>query len=79
MKRKLVSRLRRLRLDADLTLQDASSRSGISISRLSLLERGLAEASYANCVGLAKAYRLPFVAVRAAADATAATFMTKGG
>jgi transcriptional regulator with XRE-family HTH domain len=53
------SRMRARRKEAGLTLSDLASRTGVSVSMLSMLERGLAGPSIGTLVAVASALRLP--------------------
>lgn len=53
------SRMRARRKEAGLTLSDLATRTGVSVSMLSMLERGLAGASIGTLVAVASALRLP--------------------
>lgn len=60
--------LRRMRTDRGLSLRQASQRSGLSVSFLSALERGLSGASVATLHRLTGAYRTTLVDLFAASD-----------
>jgi transcriptional regulator with XRE-family HTH domain len=53
--RRVGFQIRRLRNDRGLTLQDVADRTGVSVSMLSMLERGVAGASISTLVAVASA------------------------
>jgi transcriptional regulator with XRE-family HTH domain len=55
MIRRVGFQIRRLRTDRGLTLQDVADRTGVSVSMLSMLERGVAGASISTLVAVASA------------------------
>jgi len=55
MIRRVGFQIRRLRTDRGLTLQDVAGRTGVSVSMLSMLERGVAGASINTLVAVASA------------------------
>jgi transcriptional regulator with XRE-family HTH domain len=55
MIRRVGFQIRRLRNDRGLTLQDVADRTGVSVSMLSMLERGVAGASISTLVAVASA------------------------
>ena len=59
MNRSLGSTIRKLRKHRDMTLEDVSDLTDISVSHLSLIEREKREASFANLSALADAFDLP--------------------
>jgi DNA-binding transcriptional MerR regulator len=64
--------LRRMRTDRGLSLREASERSGLSVSFVSALERGVSGASVATLRRLTGAYRTTLVELFGAAGPTAA-------
>ncbi|MBY8863360.1 XRE family transcriptional regulator [Nocardia sp. CA2R105] len=56
---RIGSRIRTRRREARLTLNDLASQTGVSVSMLSMLERGLASASVGTLIAVASALKIP--------------------
>lgn len=59
MNMKVGSTIRKLRKHREMTLEDLSEVTGISVSHLSLLERDRREPSFTNLTTIADAFELP--------------------
>jgi DNA-binding transcriptional MerR regulator len=70
--------LRRMRMERGLSLRAASQRSGLSVSFLSALERGVSGASVATLHRLTEAYRTTLADLFAAADASVTRLVRPG-